>query len=440
MMIRQLLIVALLAMSCDRVYAGNGGESDARAVAMGRAQVAVAENTEAFLWNPALLGLSQNQQSLFTMQIIGFGFRHGNNVLSISDYNKYNGRAFSEKDKKDFLKLFGSDNALRFNGDAEIRAFGFSYRNYSLNASLRGDGNVSVPRGLFDLTLSNYAVGESRLSGRGGGAGNFLASVDMSAGYPIKDYFPTVFSRFKEVTAGMTLRYVRGFEQASLTRMSGVVEQSDSVITRGRYDALTSKGGNGMGLDLGMAAKLNRQWTFGISLHNVFSQVQWSNSNKAYHGQFLIRASDIFDVDFRNDYKDSLGVVHPDTGSYNSSKFDSSYATGTYSRRLPMILRLGAAFQLNRRMLFAADYEHHLNNTAGSSIPRIAAGMEYRLSDAVFLRSGLSVGGDNRGFNFSGGAGFVRKNTRFDIATNNLEGLITLKRFSFALNVKTTLN
>lgn len=414
----------------SRAYAGGGGESDARAVGMGRANTAVAENTEAYLWNPANLGLTSKNQDQMMLQIFATGFRVGNNVLSGPNYNKYNGRSFSEKDKKDFLDLFGSAHSLRANGDAEVRLLGFQYRNYSLNVKLNGTGYSKIPRGIFDLALSNYDVGTKSLNQKGNGGGEAYLDVSMSAGYPIKNIFPDVV---KEMAAGMTLKYIKGFGQFTISDMHGIIEKSDSIITRGSYFTRQSEGGSGFGIDLGTVAKINRHWTVGISVMNVFSQVNWTKNDSIRKGSFSIRANDVFDIDFRDNKKDSL------SSQYNSDKNDTSYHIGSYTRKLPMILRVGAAYQYNKKLLLTGDLEHFLNDAGGSTVPRMAVGAEYRTSDFVLLRGGLSLGGDNRGFNVSTGAGFLWGKTTIDIATNNFEGLITLRRFSFALNVKTIL-
>ena len=428
---RSLLLLLLFWFGrTERALAGGGGESDARAVAMGRANTAVAENTEAYLWNPANLGMTSKNSSQMILQIFAGGFRVGNNVLSIPNYNKYNGRAFSSKDKKDFLDLFGGDRSLHANGDAEVRLLGFQYRNYSLNIKLDGAGYSTVPKDIFDMALSNYDVGSKKLEGNGNGGGDAFLNVSMSAGYPIKNVFSNVI---KEMSAGMTLKYVKGFGNFNISDLHGIVEKSDSIITHGSYVTRESRGGSGFGIDLGIAAKIDRRWTVGLSVMNIVSQMTWSKQNKLRQGSFSVRADDVFDIDFRDSKKDSL------SSQYNSDKSDTSYSIGSYSRRLPMILRVGAGYQYNKRLLLTGDIEHFLNNVSGTTVPRIAAGAEYRTSDHVLLRGGMSLGGDNRGFNVSGGAGFLWGKTTIDIGTNNLESLIVLRRFSFALNVKTIL-
>ena len=422
------IVIFTSIMPC-RTYAGGGAESDARAVAMGRANTAVAENTEAYLWNPANLGLSSKNENQMMLQIFAVGFRVGNNVLSIPNYNKYNGKAFTESDKKDFLDLFGGDRSLKANGNGEARLLGFQYRNYSLNVSLDGSGYAQVPKDVFDLALSNYAVGSKRFGGNGKAGGDAYLNVSMSAGYPIKNIFPAVV---KEMAAGMTLKYIKGFGQFTISDLNGIVEKSDSIITHGRYMTRQSQGGSGYGIDLGTVAKINRHWTVGVSVMNIVSQVTWSKQDSVHEGSFSIRANDVFDVKFR-DHKDSLDA------NYNSDKNDTSYHIGSYTRKLPMILRIGAAFQYNKRLLLTGDVEHYLNNVSGTTVPRIAVGTEYHASDNIWLRGGMSVGGDNRGFNVSTGAGFLLGGTTIDIATNNLESLVVMRRFSFSLNIKTIL-
>ncbi len=107
---KRLKLIPLLVFPLSASFAG--GEEDARAVGMARAHVAIAENTEAAIWNPAALGIASRNPGRLVVNFLSFGVRVGNNIFSIPEYNKFNGGVWDEKDKKDILKLFKGEDRL----------------------------------------------------------------------------------------------------------------------------------------------------------------------------------------------------------------------------------------------------------------------------------------------------------------------------------------
>ncbi|HNI10887.1 MAG TPA: hypothetical protein PLL93_07060, partial [bacterium] len=124
---------------------------------------------------------------------------------------------------------------------------------------------------------------------------------------------------------------------------------------------------------------------------------------------------------------------------FNAKKksVDTTIYGGQYSTRLPGMLRAGVGYQLDKEWLLAGDIEVILHNAPGNVTPRIAVGAENHRWRKVILRSGLSVGGVNQGLDMALGAGFLMGKTILDVGTNNLEGMISQRSFSFALQIKT---
>lgn len=409
-----LLYIAIFSLSVVSIFGGNG-DGDPRAMGMARANTAVAENTEAYLWNPANLGLASLRKNNFTINILSAGFRLNNNVLTIPDYNKYNGKTLSEKDQKDILDLFGGDNSLDFNGDFTARAASIQYMNYALDFSIEGNGFARMPKEVVEIMFNGYELGSSRLSPQGGGGGNLFFSLGASAGFSLKDKLSV---SVKDLSAGLSLKYYHGFTQSTVKDLYAFVEQSDSIISRGRLNILESHGGNGFAADAGLAVQFDDRWSAGLCLQNAFSSIAWSSRNKKRVAEYSVRTNDFLNIE--ND------LVHS----------DSTIDGKSYSRKLPMILRVGAGFKVDPTTLLTMDFEHFLTEEHGDAVPRIAAGAEFQTSSTVYVRTGMSVGGDNRGFNLAAGGGFVFGRYRLDLATNNLESIIKLRRFSFAVGCK----
>lgn len=393
-----------------------GGESDARAVGMGRAQTAIAENTEAYYWNPANLGINYKLKPKLTIYAIGFGVRVANNVFSSAAYNHYNGKKLTVKDKKTILKSFGGDPTFDFNGDAEVRALGVQYRNYSFAVGVGGGARLNTPKEVFDIILSPdpYTIGSKDLRADGKGGGDAIVHVALAGGFPVHIFEKNI----REIAVGTTVQYYYGIQHVNLSELFGHIEKSDSVNAIGRVRAQHAAGGNGFGVNFGISAQITKDWFAGISCQNLFSNIAWSTEAKQTQADYSVRSDDIFGV------------------KKNKQSSDTTINKESISTEMPRILRVGAGYQITSKILLAMDFEHYLNSVAGKASPRLSTGAEFKTAKNLLLRTGMSVGGDNRGFNLAGGLGWIIGKTTINIATNNLEGIVTGRRFSFSLDVK----
>jgi hypothetical protein len=408
------VIVLLLSLLCA-VKGIAGGEEDARAVGMARAQVAVAENTEAGLWNPAALGIASRNPGKWVINFASFGFRVGNNIFSIPQYNKYNGGVWDEEDKKDILKLFKGEDRFAATGDAAARALSVQFKQMSVDFTFSSTGNSEIPREMVDVLLNDFVVGEKTVTPNGNVQGDVLFSTGLSAGQSLKKWIPVAW---RDLSIGGTLRYYSGLTHVHSRRLDARIQQSDSLISSGAYDILESQGGGGASFDVGLLAEIDEKWSAGLTLHNLFSGISWTRKTKRSQGSYTVATDGIINLE------DDLETE------------DTVIKGKSFTRSLPSIVRAGVGYRAGAEWLLAGDIEYFINDVKGESTPRAAIGMEYRPQYRIAWRSGFSIGGDNRGFNWAGGVGFYWTHIRFDLATNNLEGLLTLKRFSLSMGLK----
>jgi hypothetical protein len=81
-------------------------------------------------------------------------------------------------------------------------------------------------------------------------------------------------------------------------------------------------------------------------------------------------------------------------------------------------------------MLLAIDYNQGLNESMGNSTkPRISAGMEYRIIPLIPLRTGISVGGNDR-LRWAFGFGLDFLVVSWDLSTENFGMLFSPKSFN----------
>ncbi len=267
----------------------------------------------------------------------------------------------------------------------------------------------------MDFALSDYVVGQKTISPKGSVGGDVFFSTGLSAGQSLKKLFPVDWN---ELAAGATVRYYDGLTHVHTDKLQARILKGDSIVSSGSYDLLESQGGSGVGVDVGFLAEIDERWSVGLSCQNLFSNISWTDKTKRSRGEYAVKTDGIINLE------DDL------TSSDTVTKGKS------FSSSLPSILRLGAGYRVKPELLLAGDIEYYLNDVSGETSPRAAVGLEYRPQYRVAWRSGFSLGGDNRGFNWAGGIGFYWTKVRLDLATNNLEALLTLKRFSFSFGVK----
>jgi hypothetical protein len=66
----------------------------------------------------------------------------------------------------------------------------------------------------------------------------------------------------------------------------------------------------------------------------------------------------------------------------------------SFSRSLPAVLRLGASYQVQPKLLVLGNWDQAFTSGFGSkTTPRISAGLEYHLVDWFPTRFGMSLGG-----------------------------------------------
>lgn len=415
-------IVALLTMLMAVPVALAQDESDARAMGMGGAQTALARSTEAYLWNPANLGLQD--QGTGKIAIAGAsGFQAGTNTFSVVDYFVYNGSKIKTEDWEDILDKIHNEDFVNANIDFQWQFFSVRYLNYAFSLSKQSNGAARVPREFFDIgfkaTTDVFEIGEEQINLTARGRNDEFLVWNFSGGFSLNRFFGEYV---KDASAGLTLKYLNGLQSHDLRKARAVIEESDGIRSSGLYRYFESDGGNGFAMDLGLVTKISSKWTVGMSFQNLFNSISWSSKSKRHDGFYIVDGDDGNSLieNFFEDNKDS--TTHVDS----------------YSTNLPVILRIGTNYRVRYGLNVTADYEVFMTDPYQMEPePRLGTGIEYWAQDFVAVRGGMTVGGGNRGFNLTAGVGFkIRDRVKIDFALGNLEGIFNLQRFSAALGAK----
>jgi hypothetical protein len=356
------------------------GLSNARSLGLGGAYTSLARGNEAPLWNPANLSFKDNRG--FSLNLISLGAFVENNAFSLKNYNEYNGRFWDDQDKDNILGLVPS-SGLNLNAQAEASALGLSIGSFSLVSYALGVSDLSFPKDPFELLLIGNQMNDTvSLKGTSGEAYAY-AGLSFSFGKSI------LRKGEKEIGLGVNLKYLQGIVYQKVMKASGEVRIQETGL-EGESDLIlnSAMGGKGYGLDLGIAAKLNRKWTAGLFLSNPISRIKWDRETEERGYQFQI---------------DSLNLSNSGNDSvFLSEDYEKDIAP--FVTHLPFIAKAGISYQ-GKGILLAFDWEQGFEDGPGvSKTPKLSLGTELKLLTFLPLRTGISLGG-TEGFSLSGGFG-----------------------------------
>jgi hypothetical protein len=381
---------------------------DARGTAMAFSNAADTRGLEQVGLNPATLALPHPYR--FEFNIISLTASARNNSFSKSQYDKYftTGRFLDEDDKNDILSSI-PDDGLR--GDFSVRAntLAFYMPYFSLSLAGLGNGFAKLPSDLPELAFGGnteegrtYQIGDMDGDGWGG------LEVLLSGAYPV---YPGDEDWWNNIAIGATMKFIAGLAAFEITESDGKLINYDRSQNRyyatidQKFEARTSEGGRGIGLDFGAVAKFQKRWTFGLTFLNVFGSINWTGTTEKHLISLIA---------------DSLAISETFTETPDSVVMDTdtTFAIGEFSTGLPKVLDLGAAYQALPYLLVTAEYEQGLTKSmAGTTTPRFAIGAEYIPPQFPYtpIRTGFSIGG-RFGSSFAFGFGVNFRNWILDLA------------------------
>ncbi len=379
------------------------GMSNARSMGMSGAYTALARGVESASWNPANLGLSGGKT--FNLNLVSVGVGIHNNSFSKKHYDLYNGAFLSTQDKQDILSSI-PNQGFRGDFDTEVQAMGISIGSVALTAHGLGTSDFMLSKDIFDLALNGNELNRVYNVGATGGEGWGISSFGLSTAFGLG------VPGFQEFTVGVSGKYLMGFGYAKVMEAaSDLTTTIDAVRGSGRIVIDSARGGSGFAVDIGSAARFNRNWTLSLSLTNAVSNINWNKETERFTYEFSA---------------DSISVEKIDDTDIDSLFIDSdeSIDIAPFSSKLPAELRIGIA-RTARMLTFAVDLRQGLKRAPGvSTKPEISLGTELRLLQFLPLRGGLSLGG-KRGLSSSVGFGFDLSVLTLDFAVASKGGVVS---------------
>ncbi len=357
-----LLIAILAALAATNAAA----QSPVRAWGMGGAGGAVAHGLEAVTFNPANLAFSEHSSVGMASAAVAVQ----NNALSLDRYNEITGTHLDSAAKAQLLADI-PENGLSLDADVRASALGFQFGNLALTAGAIGTGHGNLDKDYFDLVLYGNQMGKTVDFSNTWGDGSAMGAATVSYGAKLLSLGGA------QLGAGVNVRYLYGLYEMHVADAGGTLTTGMTEIAGDAYvSTLSSEGGRGYGVDVGLALRTPGGLQLGLTLENAQGRMEWNR--KVECREFRVTAADI------NLLNTNLDASVDDA--------DTTYAGDPYTTELPRVARLGAAAKVGP-FVVAADYLQGFEDRGlVSTDPRVAGGVEWQLG---FLkpRFGAASGG-----------------------------------------------
>ncbi len=365
---------------------------------MAGAHTAASKGTEAVFFNPANLGFSAGSEK--TLSLFSVAASVNNNSFRWGDYTKYNGEFLTDQDKEDIINSIPPDG-FNMKLDADISVLGFSWGNFALTFSGKGSSDLLLPKDPIELLFFGNELSETLLIEDADGEACASWDVGLSYGRSVWK------QNEKELFCGGNIRIIRGIVYQNVERTQGkLVTLETGINGDGDFAVKCAEGGKGYALDLGLAMKYKRAWTFGLSFFNLLHRIRWDKNTEEKGYQFRV---------------DSLLAENFDTDSL-ITELSYTRKIDPFVTNMPALMRLGVAHQ-GKKLLWGLDLATGFGHGMGvSKKVRASWGAEYSVLAWLDILGGVSIGGEE-GITFANGLGFNLGKYHLDVGMANHKGL-----------------
>jgi len=356
--------------------------NDARAAGMAFSNPAASRGLQAVGLNPASFALPTSYN--FELNLVSASLNASNNSFNRGTYDDYftTGDFLTETDKNTLLSSIpstGIEGAMR----ARVNLMSIYAPKFTIGVSAMADGDFVIPREVAELAFyGNEELGKTYdFSNVDGGAWAGMA-INFGVAIPLN---MDNNKRLKHFSIGANGKYFGGMGYANVENSSGSFAnasyENPVMELDGRAELLTARGGSGFGLDIGVIAQSRGNWTHSFSVNNALGSITWNNQPEI---RLYSISSDSLTLTV-DGIEDSLIVTE-----------DSTFATGAFSTRLPLVLDYGTAFQASESWLFTGRISKGFAGDLYSQGFEMSFGSEFSWLSFLPLRAGMSFGGINK--------------------------------------------
>ncbi len=371
----------------------------------------LAKGSDALGWNPARLGRSDNPNFGLSFGLLPLvplpRFTVHNSTINVAwlNDNLYRGY-FSPSDVQDVLNSF-PDSGWDGSTQIQLDMLGLSFGHFALSITSEISASVQVPKDLFRLAFQglrfDQPVGLFDINITAQGV------VPISLGYGMPLDIPALEPYVDEFYMGAALKPLLGIFDVRTTQTEGVLtSRTDRIEADGSVEAKMAMGGFGFAMDLGAGARLMDHVTVGLSINNLFGQIQWGSRDaqvlrEKINGEILSsQFEDLADDSLREDILNSL------------IEEDTTYSITGYSTNYPTYMNVSGQYQnIIPNLDVMVNYRQYFTNESYlSTTPRVSAAVQYAPIPWLALRAGLALGGYE---SFQWGTGFGLRFTHYEL-------------------------
>ncbi|MCD6176269.1 MAG: hypothetical protein J7K29_00355 [Candidatus Cloacimonetes bacterium] len=416
----------------------NAGLNNPTAMGSSWSNALLLKGIDAVRYNPATLGFSDNYKGSINFFPLSVMLQNSFSRNVYDDYVAEGGdNSWSESDIDNILGQL--DDKWRFQNNVNFDLIGFSTQKKAFTLNLETIQDITFPEAVFELLLKGNEMGVTYDFNDFDAEEMSTASLGYSFAEQVK--LDGVTEIFKEFSVGATIRYIYAIPTTPIEDLDensnedmtvayfkmdnvdaylsteDIVDSSSTAqgatTVKGSFDLLTSEGGQGLGIDLGVAAKINKKMNIGLSVKNILAGISWYKNNRIYKYDFEVDGILLSEMD-------SVGV-------------DTTYTlknvaeTRKFFTVLPPELRLDFTWEFhpgNQRLFWTNSYiQGFKNELLSTTMPKFSTGIQWnhKSADWFIFRAGITGGGDAL---YSSAAGFslAFSHYSFDIAVENKYG------------------
>ncbi len=343
-----ILLSSFLALTPHAALAGG---PDATSLALGGGGLASSRGLASAWRNPSHLALPDGPS--WSVGMIGAQASIGNTAFGLGDYRAYNGQYLDEEAKSDILEAFGSEGvSIHATGTGALP--GVQIGSIALFSTTSIVSRATISRAWAELALEGVRMYDPIHLGATSGELDAWTEVGIAMGRGIG-----------ALSLGGSVKWLRGHfhaESEATGDLAPTIEDGviSAVGTSGSLLATTAEGGQGWGIDLGLAFNFGST-TFSAAASNLLASIHW-DANPRLSG---------LRYDEQLDFGEEL--EEPEEVDESIDPFDAA---------LPVVWRAGVAHPLASRLLVVAAM------TRVDDLSAFGGGLELRLLSWLPLRAG----------------------------------------------------
>ncbi|PID29823.1 MAG: hypothetical protein CSB55_01165 [Candidatus Cloacimonadota bacterium] len=324
--------------------------------------------------------------------LMGLNFNAYNNSMSMNKLNNVSGKYLDEEDKEKFIGDL--DGSLRAGASFSNQMLACSRDNWGFSVSTFGKIKAKISKKYFDLIFFGNEYGEQYLFTEKNNSLDAISYTDIAFAYQtdLQTMIPSLREneRMPTVRVGFAADVLIGLGTAETTAFKGVFDADEGGLDMKNEIHITrAESGIGQKFIIGFAVEPIENLSAGLVFDNIFGKITWNGNTE----------EDIFTVN-----SDSIYLAEISEDFYTQT--DTTSAIGNFSTSLPLIIKLGALYQILPDWNASIDFQKGMKNeSVWTDELKVSVATEYFIKEIIPLAMGFQNGTNDRPYRLSYGFG-----------------------------------